>query len=246
MMVSERRVHCPRLSVRAEEFAIYDDFLPGEAFKALATYANNSTYHQVHRNEVRKVWRLHDGLPLQGATAFLRAEAGTGNAAADASTGVSPLTKFLERLDAVVNDCSDLVGRRAKHWKKVSAAPWIYPAGTGLSLHADSARYSGSYTFFLHQNWGLHWGGYLMVFNPAKYHNSEARVPYSEGFVLPWLSDEVETAQFAEPGLALAILPRPNRLVVIAPTAYHMIARVDANAGQNARVSVAGFFHTAE
>jgi hypothetical protein len=64
--------------------------------------------------------------------------------------------------------------------------------------------------------------------------------------MFPWLSDEVETAQFADPGLALAVFAKPNRLVMISPRAWHMITRVDANAGQNPRVSIAGFFHLNE
>lgn len=130
-------------------------------------------------------------------------------------------------------------------WKRVSAAPWVYPMGSGLSLHADSQRYSGSYVFFLHPRWGLHWGGYLMIFNPARYAVSPT-TPYSEGFVLPWLSDDVETRTFADPGLAVSVFPKPNRLVLISRNAYHMVSRVDVNAGQNPRVSIAGFFHTGE
>jgi hypothetical protein len=245
MQIADQKAHCPRLSVRAEEFAIYDDFLPQAEFSTLARYANNSGYHQVHQNGVRKVWRLHDGMPLQGQTAFLGAGAQDA-AAASASTDKAPLDRFLKRLDGVVSDHSDLVGERDKDWKKVSASPWIYPVGTGLSLHADSKRYSGSYTFFLHRRWGLHWGGYLMIFNPARYGTAQGAAPYAEGFVFPWLSDDVETAQFADPGLALAVFAKPNRLVMISPRAWHMVTRVDANAGQNPRVSIAGFFHLNE
>jgi Rps23 Pro-64 3,4-dihydroxylase Tpa1-like proline 4-hydroxylase len=121
----------------------------------------------------------------------------------------------------------------------------VYPAGSGLSLHADSNRYSGSYTYFLHPRWGLHWGGYLMIFNPERY-GVNGTAPYSEGFVLPWLSDDLENRAFEVPGLAISIFPKPNRLALISRNAYHMVSRVDANAGQNARISVAGFFHIAE
>jgi hypothetical protein len=242
MQIADPKGHRSRLSVRAEEFAIYDDFLPQAEFSALARYANNSSYHEVHKNGVRKVWRLHDGSPLQGETAYLAADAG--NAPTDSAS--APLDRFLKRLDGAVSDHPDLVGERVRDWKKVSAAPWVYPAGTGLSLHADSTRYSGSYTFFLHRRWGLHWGGYLMIFNPGKYGAEKPAAPYAEGFVLPWLSDDVEAAQFADPGLALAVFAKPNRLVIISPHAWHMVTRVDANAGQNPRVSIAGFFHVTE
>ena len=38
------------------------------------------------------------------------------------------------------------------------------------------------------------------------------------------------------------VLPRPNRLVVIAGGNYHAIKRVDPAAGDHVRCSIAGFF----
>jgi Rps23 Pro-64 3,4-dihydroxylase Tpa1-like proline 4-hydroxylase len=189
------------------------------------------------------VWRLHDGSPLQGETAYLRADTQLADSQSTTTTSQRAIHNFLARLNEVVDENSRLIGERLTRWKSVSAAPWIYPSGTGLSLHADSSRYSGSYTFFLHPKWGLHWGGYLMIFNPARY-CAETRAPYSAGFVLPWLSDDVENKEFGDPGVATAVFAKPNRLVLIAPSAYHMVPRVDANAGQNTRISIAGFFHT--
>jgi Rps23 Pro-64 3,4-dihydroxylase Tpa1-like proline 4-hydroxylase len=229
--------HASVLTTRAEEFAIYDEFLSLEELSALRRYANSSTYHSVHEKGVRKVWRLHDGSPLLGATSYLSADA---ELAVDDAT--NPIQVFLARLNEVIDANTGLLGERSTHWEKVSAAPWIYPAGTGLSLHADRTRYTGSYTFFLHRQWGLHWGGYLMIFNPTEYCGRPA-ARYVNGFELPWLSDEAETKEFEHPGLAISVFAKPNRLVLIAPTAYHMVTRVDSNAGQNARISVAGFFH---
>ncbi len=232
--------HMPRLRMAVEEFAIYDDFLAPEQFAALARYANAANYRQVHATGVRKVWRLHDGAPLQGDTTYLSA-ASPADGRSSEETADQPLDAFLRRLDSVVDAHPDLVGARCTRWTKVSAAPWIYPVGTGLSLHNDG-RYSGSYTFFLHPRWGLHWGGYLMIFNPFKY-CGEVTVANLRGPQFPWLSFEAEDSEFEEPGVAAAVFAKPNRLVLIAPDAHHMVTRVDANAGQHARISVAGFFH---
>lgn len=60
-------------ALHAEEFSIYDNFLPAEEFGELAAYANDCNYHEVHEKGVRKVWRLHDGTPLQGETTYLPA-----------------------------------------------------------------------------------------------------------------------------------------------------------------------------
>jgi Rps23 Pro-64 3,4-dihydroxylase Tpa1-like proline 4-hydroxylase len=236
-------IHAPRLTIRAEEFAIYDNFLPESEFEALAAYGNYANYREVHEKRVRKVWRLHDGTPLQGETAYLQAVAKPDDGQSNAATDAKPIDRFLVRLSEIVDANSQLVGERSTHWKRISASPWIYPMGTGLSLHVDSGRYSGSFTFFLHPRWGLHWGGYLMIFNPKKY-CEQATAPYAAGYVLPWLSDEIENKQFEDPGLAVSVFPKSNRLVLISPKAFHMVSRVDVNAGQNPRVTIAGFFVT--
>jgi Rps23 Pro-64 3,4-dihydroxylase Tpa1-like proline 4-hydroxylase len=58
-----------------------------------------------------------------------------------------------------------------------------------------------------------------------------------------FLTDDQETQRAFDPGLAQTVLPKPNRIVFISPTAQHLLTRVDVNAGQTARLSVAGFFH---
>jgi len=239
MADSATSAHRPVLTAREGEFAIYDNFLSQAEFAALGSYANSSEYRHVHNEGVRKVWRLHDGSPLQGETTFLGADLAPGRLSA--AYAQKPIHRFLARLNDTVDVNARLVGERSSGWKRVSAAPWVYPAGTALSLHADNGRYSGSYTFFVHPRWGLHWGGYLLILNPSKYFEQQA-MPDTNGFGHWWLSDDMETDAFEDPGVAVAILPRPNRLVLIAPHAYHMVTRVDANAGQNPRVSIAGFF----
>jgi hypothetical protein len=37
---------------------------------------------------------------------------------------------------------------------------------TGLSLHNDDTRYTGSFTYFAHPTWRLHWGGHLLILDP--------------------------------------------------------------------------------
>jgi Rps23 Pro-64 3,4-dihydroxylase Tpa1-like proline 4-hydroxylase len=42
---------------------------------------------------------------------------------------------------------------------------------------------------------------------------------------------------------ARTIFPKPNRIAFLSPRAMHLLTRIDTNAGQQARISVAGFFH---
>src|SRR5438270_799711 len=111
--------HTSRPTVQAEEFAIYDDFLPEDDFAALAAFANVCNYHQVHEKGIRKVWRLHDGAPLQGETTYMKATAKPGDS--QVPPGHSPLHRFLARLNEVLDENSALVGERHSDWKSVSA-----------------------------------------------------------------------------------------------------------------------------
>jgi hypothetical protein len=52
-----------------------------------------------------------------------------------------------------------LIGRGGADWRRLSAAPWVYPPGSGLSLHQDGVLYTGAFTFFAHREWRIHWGG---------------------------------------------------------------------------------------
>ncbi|MFE9847148.1 hypothetical protein [Streptomyces goshikiensis] len=122
---------------------------------------------------------------------------------------------------------------------RLSFTPWIYPAGSGLSLHQDGSEYSGAFTFFAHQEWRLHWGGHLLVLDPR----TRSRMA-GDGEVGPvFLDDRRESARAFDPGFALTVFPKPNRIAFLSPAALHLLTRVDENAGQAARLSVAGFFH---
>ncbi|WP_394849788.1 2OG-Fe(II) oxygenase [Pendulispora brunnea] len=161
-------------------------------------------------------------------------------AAAPVATQRSPLRDFLDRTVATATERPDLLGQRGSAWRFASVTPWVYPAGTGLSLHYDGGNYTGAFTYFLHRTWNVQWGGLLLVLD------AERRPSKGPGEERPvaWLDDDVESNEILERGLAQCILPKPNRIVFLAGGTPHMVTRVDPNAGQIVRVSLAGFFGT--
>ena len=70
---------------------------------------------------------------------------------------------------------------------------------------------------------------------------ASARRPSGE---TAWLADDGEDdgSEGDDPGIAISIVPKPNRLVLLGPNRPHRIHRVDTNAGTHARASIAGFF----
>jgi hypothetical protein len=218
----------------SDQMMVFDDVLSHENFSALHAHLNSLEYRSVHASAWRKVWRLHDGNPLTTAAGWFltEQEAQRGNIVFPTGT---PIDRLVEAIADNAERAQHLIGSSPADWKRFSFASWIYPPGSGLSLHQDGHVYTGAYVFFAHRQWRTHWGGQLIVLDP------ETAAP--EGSANCFFDDDAEAARVMVPGIGRVIFARPNRLVLLSPTAQHLITRVDGNAGQYARVSIAGFFH---
>jgi hypothetical protein len=219
-----------------DQIAVCDDLLPSPVFSELFRWANSVTYETVHREAWQKVWRLHDGMPLRGRSAW---HVERSDASSDRPPLTGPIAAFTAGVRSQVDRVQHLVGAPGE-WQAFTVTPWVYPMGSGLSLHADTHRYTGAFTYFLHPEWRLQWGGMLVVLDkttpkPADELTGNAVRP-------PFLSDEVDQARVWSPGMGRVVLPKPNRLVFISPESDHLITKVDSAAGQNPRISLAGFF----
>lgn len=223
----------PDVVLEDEQIAVFDDVLPAPVFADLLQWANAQDYRPVHHGSWRKVWRLHDGMPLSGSVLWHR------RGAPSKGSGGLAIDVFIDRMRLLAERVSSLVGA-AGDWEGFSVTPWVYPSGSGLSLHADTSRYTGAFTYFLHPEWHIHWGGMLVVLDPRTSQQSPSDV---HAIHPPWLSDASEQSRVWDPGLGRVILPKPNRVVFIGPQSEHLVTRVDPTAGQNARISLAGFFH---
>lgn len=226
------------LKLASGQLVVYDNVLSGKDFEGLLVYLNSIEYTSVHAGAWRKVWRLHDGSPLTSRAAWY-------HPAGDSVDGLAyPTATALDRLifwiTEMIPEVEYLVGKPGHDWERLSVAPWIYPVGSGLSLHQDGVLYSGAFTYFAHPQWRPHWGGHLMVLDAS---TPQVDPQSSEQLLPPFLDDEGEANRIFDPGLALSVFAKPNRIVFLSPTAQHLMTRVDVNAGQSARISVAGFFH---
>jgi len=225
------------LQYKSPEAIVYDGVLPSNEFRALFRYLNGVQYASVHADRWHKVWRLYDGNPLTAKASWYHQHptAKSRKPAFPTGTALDPLARWIiERAP----ELESVIGEAAS-WESMSFAPFIYPAGSGLSLHQDGNPYTGAFTYFAHPQWKLHWGGALLILDPRTPSRDVAGGELAPAF----LADDEETARVFDPGLAQAILPRPNRIVFLSPTVQHVLTRVDATAGQAARISVAGFFH---
>jgi hypothetical protein len=210
---------------------VVDDLLDPRTFAAVGQELANGHYRSVHTPGWDKAWRLGDGTPLRGAGVYYDPTNASQKPGVRYPTS-SVVDDLIDAVRGLTTEHRDVVGAEGIDWVTIFLSPWLYPVGGALSLHRDGGGYSGAFTFFAHPRWGVHWGGELLLLDDepsAAPHPSQGRTGWME-------EDEVGS------GLATCVFPRPNRLVLVGPNRPHMITRVDANAGDHIRTTLAGFF----
>lgn len=234
-----------------DEWLLYDDFLPEDDFQAVLDSVRQLDYKHINtRDKISRVWRIGDGFPLRSVDDLSRpAGAKSLPASLADDSRWQALGRFADAISALMPDpqVQRMVGAPEEDWDRFTVTSWMYPRGTGLSLHHDgTAGYRGAYVYFLNPEWDIHWGGLLLVFEGEANASFQAnRPPPSQKLAhhrRKWIEHEAERAAVWEPGMSRCILPRANRLVLLHPETRHLVTRVDAAAGDRVRMSLAGFF----
>lgn len=235
------------------QFLVLDDFLDEDSWTRLWTEFQFLELNAVTRTT--GAWKLDDGAPLggrelvlprgtwsqKGAHARTRAPARrTARSNADTAPGSpSPTSPIARLLGRIAEEEEALASLLDGAWDRLVGRPWVYPRGSGLSWHVDDSQlYAGAFVYYAHPTWNAHWGGELLI---GELGSSGEGL----GEPLPVMGYRFETESYSERLLEVGggafVMPKPNRLVLIAG-APHMVARVSDAAGHNVRASVAGFF----
>lgn len=213
----------------ADGIRIVEDVLSEPELWAVQSWAEQVTYQGVHHERWRPVWRIGGGEPLRGPTWSIFAVAcppEDQRAEQSCPPPVASLAAVLRRLL--------LSGRPGGD--RVSITPWIYPCGTALGLHRDDGNFEGSYIFYTVPDWDVHWGGLLHCVTET----ADADMPPRA--ILDATAERVSVTAI---GRGIWIAPVRNRLVMLAPQVRHFISRIDPNAGDRPRTTIAGFIHRA-
>ncbi len=214
-----------RLVFKNSKFAIYDDVLPPDIYEQVWLHAQYENYAAALGNATWiKVWRIGDSSPLGSA---------------EYHWDRKPFNNYMDVVGHVftqiAKNTTDVVGDEGK-WSNLVLRTYLYPRGTKLSWHNDAEQYAGAFTYYIHPKWGSTWGGELMVAEVP--HLYEMKKKPQAG---PHLEHEWEDEYILEHGVGQWISPKPNRCVLMAGGVYHSVNRVDADAGDHARVSIVGF-----
>jgi Rps23 Pro-64 3,4-dihydroxylase Tpa1-like proline 4-hydroxylase len=242
--------HQPRKVFESVHGIVFDDFLPEDLYQKLYHYACTADYEHINTtSKVQRVWRIRDGFPLRSQFNLFHFldESKRPDPKPDwAYPTNTALDCFAENLSQLSAEAASVIGKRGNDWDRYSVTSWIYPRDTALSLHDDgSGVYSGAFTYFLNPHWDIHWGGLLMFIDPRAskaLQNFKTPRNVHDYYKKKWLDASDENAFVWEPGLAQCIFPKRNRIVFIHPESYHFVTKVTADAGENARMSFAGFF----
>jgi GT2 family glycosyltransferase/Rps23 Pro-64 3,4-dihydroxylase Tpa1-like proline 4-hydroxylase len=243
------RNHGAIKTYESKEVIVYDDFLPEETYQQLYQFALNSDYKHINTTgNVARVWNIDNGFPLRSSwNHYYEAMNQQKHPKESLYPLKKPTDKFIEHINALAPEVGHLIGMPAVNWAHYSVTSWLYPPNTGLSLHNDgSGVYTGAYVYFMNPEWRLHWGGLLMVMDGTaneaiekhkKEHNANKFTRAK------WLHESEHNDYAMEAGFARTIFPKRNRIVFIAPDAYHIVTKVLPTAGDNVRMTLAGFFN---
>jgi Rps23 Pro-64 3,4-dihydroxylase Tpa1-like proline 4-hydroxylase len=207
-----------------QNYAVIDDVLSPADFAEMFHRFESDSFHTVNLSE-DKYWQLSDG----------RVHRGTKNRWPQNQDGdYAPLYKKIFELLPQINS---IIGNFDQDWHEFTVTPYIYPAGSSLYWHQDLGV-SGSFTYYLHPEWNIDWGGNLLLIDEISPINTELA---SCGGTKNWLNSRSLSDELIKNKIGTYIFPRPNRLVFMKPALYHCISRVDSNAGSHNRCSLSGF-----
>jgi hypothetical protein len=213
-----------KLVIQTAQVAVYDDVLAEDDLVALRRYVAGEKYTTpLISGGWVKAWRPADGQPFCTELYLAAAE---------------PLGNALDLIAGPARETASIHPELIGSYTEIAFRSFLYPRGTKISWHDD--RYAGAVTFYVHPRWGATWGGELMVADapPVREFLREASMPREQ----EWLTPEWEDDYLSRKGIGLWIAPKPNRLVLTSSSAYHLVNRVDGDAGEHVRAAVVGFY----
>ncbi|WP_157429474.1 2OG-Fe(II) oxygenase [Actinomadura oligospora] len=213
-----------RVAQRGRRFLVIDDFLDEAALVATRGMVDRADYTKVDS----VIAPDDDGPAYRSRGTQFTEELG--------GADVPGRPRVYREVTRTVRSHPELYGVGGTDWNRVGFTFWKYPAGSRLGWHNDEGGgRRGEFILFLHQRWRPSWGGELLLLDedPEPLLGSVPAHP-DPSVLMERLLDRCPTSP-------VAVLPRPNRLVLVKAGTVHQIHRVDRTAGDAVRRTLTGF-----
>ena len=234
-------------------FLVVDDFLEEDLYQDLRDQLVCDDYQHINTSgPIQRAWHIQDRFPLRSTTNWFfdpRQDLRQASLPLDVqAAAITPLDGFMQAVFDFQQQHIPFIGQHGSDWQDFSTTAWIYPPGTGLSMHNDGVNvYRGAYAYFLNDEWRSHWGGLLIVMDQAVNRAVQEHENHTDPQIWyrrRWLHEnELEQLMLEAGGLGTCIFPRRNRIVFLDGNVYHMVTRINEEAGDHLRLSLAGFFN---
>lgn len=211
---------------QGRRFRVVDDFLDERNLASVRALASSLEYEQ--RPSVVDGYADGDAYRSRGAVLWHDKVLGSSKPAKDVP---APYQAVMREL------CGhpSLLGDAGTDWSVVGLTFWQYLAGSRLGWHNDArSDRRGEFILFLHDTWRASWGGELLLLD-----RDPSELPPTPEGLSPF--EAVEHAVDEAEDVLVAIVPKPNRLVIVQEGTSHCIQRVDRTAGSHVRQTMTGF-----
>lgn len=208
---------------RGRRFVVFDDFLDEVTFSVARTMLARARFDK--KDSV--ISPGDDGFAFRSKGVHFGEELG------GTSTGGRP--KVYEEIARCVHRERRLYGEGGTDWNRIGFTFWRYPVGNRLGWHNDAGGgRRGEFILFLHDRWRPSWGGELMILDEDTTALDHAETEHESA------TARMERILDTCPVSPTAVVPKPNRLVLVQAGTVHQIHRVDQTAKLE-RCTLTGF-----
>lgn len=211
---------------------MFDDVVSDGALARIWNYARNDTYAF---DFSRTVPTAFEGQQLRGTLVSSMLP----SSSLPVRQAVYPTGDGIDEILATIystrEELSSWWGRHGVEWDIVTACANLYPEESARSWHVDDPPARGSYTFYVHPDWSVGWGGELCIADDVAHDAVRDQTGDDQARA------EAASRAMMTTGISTSILPKPGRLVIMAPDTIHKVNRVYPTAGGRMRAAIIGF-----
>jgi hypothetical protein len=220
--------------MKTPEVLVVDDFLPDQDWNKLINQVQADRWQHTEVDD--KYWHVTDGPNYKSKKRWYSEYPYNDNH-----------DIWFEHFSKFLSEC-DEVKPYVASFEEFAMRTHAYPIGSKNPWHHDLGF--TTYTYYMHKHWQINWDATLLVV-PADSVNYIQRLQLDENTKhydsykeimspMEMFEQRKKFQSIIDYGLGIFVSPKPNRLILINKGVVHGITRVDADAGENIRLTITG------